>query len=281
MRTNITIKNRLIRVMAFSVLAFLFAGSASAEYIFTSPPRETPEQGQAIYGPMAEALSKALGVKVVYQHPGNWNAYQKKVRADEFDIIFDGPHFAAWRIENQKVTPVVKLPGELSFVLLSRTDNKSISATNDLVSKKVCALPSPNLGTLVAYSMYPNPSQQPNFVNIKGGMKAIHQALKAGKCEGAIMRKSYYSKGLDVGSRASLKVLDESTALTNQGITVGSRVDANTAKKISIFLTSPQGKTVAAPLFKRFSRGSETFVPAQQEDYKGHNLLAENMVFGW
>lgn len=281
MRTNITIKNSLIRLLTASVLAILFVGSASAEYLFTAPPRETPEQGQAIYGPMAEALSKAMGAKVVYQHPGSWNAYQKKVRADEFDIIFDGPHFAAWRIENQKVTPVVRLPGELSFVLLSRTEDKGISATNDLVSKKVCALPSPNLGTLAAYSMYPNPTQQPNFVNIKGGMKAIHQALMAGKCDAAIMRKSYYSKGLDVASRAALKVLQESNALTNQGITVGSRIDANAAMKISAFLTSPQGKAAAAPLFKRFSKGSEKFIPAQQDDYKGHNLLAETMVFGW
>lgn len=46
------------------------------------------------------------------------------------------------------------------------------------------------------------------------------------------------------------------------------------------FLSSPGGQA-AAPIFNRFSKGSEKFVPAQQEVYKGHNLLAENMVFGW
>lgn len=279
MRT--TIKSRLIQIIAASSLAFLYAGTAAAEFIFTAPPRETPEQGQALYGPMAEALSKALGVQVSYEHPGSWHSYQKKLRGDEYDIIFDGPHFAAWRIENLEVTPVVRLPGELSFVLMTRSENKAIAATNDLVSKKVCALPSPNLGTLTAYSMFPNPTQQPEFVNIKGGMKAIHQALVDGKCEGAIVRKGFYAKGLDVASRAGLKVLQESSALTNQGITVSSRIDANAAEKLTVFLTSPRGQAAAAPIFKRFSKGSEKFVPAQHEDYKGHNLLAENMVFGW
>lgn len=281
MRINHALKDTSTRVLMALMVMFLLSGTALADYIFTAPPRETPEKGKALYGPLADALTKVLGVKVVYQHPGNWVNYQKMIRGDKADIFFDGPHFAAWRIATKKASPLVKLPGGLNFVMLSRTEYKEISSTNDLISKKVCALPSPNLGTLTAYSMFPNPSQQPEFVNIKGGMKAIYKALVSGKCRGAIMRKSFYTKGLDTASQSALNVLEESKPLTNQGITVSTRIDASTAKKITIFLTSPQGKAAVGPLFKRFSKGSEKFISAKNVDYKGHNLLVDNMVFGW
>ena len=103
----------------------------------------------------------------------------------------------------------------------------------------------------------------------------------ADKCDAAVIRKSFYSNGLDAASQSALKILEESNALTNQGITVSSRIDATDAQKILAFLTSAQGKVAAAPLFKRFSKGSEEFIPAQHDDYEGHNLLVENMVFGW
>lgn len=281
MRIKIAQKGAFVRVYISLMMAFLFAGSASADFVFTAPPRETPEQGQALYGPLADALSKALGVKVIYQHPGGWINYQKVIRGDKADIFFDGPHFAAWRIENTKHSPSVKLPGVLNFVLVSRSEDRDISSTHDLVSKKVCSLPSPNLGTLTVYSMFPNQSQQPEFVNIKGGFKAVHKALVAGKCDGAIIRKSVYSKALDPTARSALTVLEESAPLTNQGITVSTRIDTATAKTIRTFLTSPEGKAAVAPLFKRFSKGNEKFIPSRLEDYKGHNLLVENMVFGW
>jgi ABC-type phosphate/phosphonate transport system substrate-binding protein len=264
-----------------ALLMFLLSGSASAEFVFTAPPRETPEQGQVLYGPMADALTQQLGVNVSYQHPGNWVNYQKMIRDDQADLFFDGPHFAAWRIDTQKAEPLVKLPGDLNFVMVSRSTDKEITATHDLVSKKVCALPSPNLGTLTAYSMFPNPSQQPKFVNIKGGFKAVHKALVAGKCDGAIIRKSVYSKALDSTARSALRVLEESPPLTNQGITISTQVDANTVRKISDFLASTQGKAASAKLFQRFSKGNEEFVPAKSADYQGHNLLVDNMVFGW
>lgn len=279
---RITGKNDWFRTFfASAMLMFLISGSASAEFVFTAPPRETPEQGQVLYGPMADALTQQLGVKVSYQHPGNWVNYQKMIRDDQADLFFDGPHFAAWRIDTKKAEPLVKLPGVLNFVLVSRSEDKEIASTRDLVSMKVCALPSPNLGTLTAYSMFPNPSQQPKFVNIKGGFKAVHKALVAGKCEGAIIRKSVYSKALDSTARSTLNVLQESDPLTNQGITVSTRIDAANTKKISDFLASTQGKAASAKLFQRFSKGNEKFVPAKSADYQGHNLLVDNMVFGW
>ncbi|MDH5777459.1 MAG: phosphate/phosphite/phosphonate ABC transporter substrate-binding protein, partial [Gammaproteobacteria bacterium] len=68
----------------------------------TAPPRESKEAGNKLYTPLANHLSKLLNAKVVYQHPGNWLNYQRDMREDKYDIVFDGPHFISWRLEHLK-----------------------------------------------------------------------------------------------------------------------------------------------------------------------------------
>lgn len=278
---NTITKKTLLRLVSTAMLAASFAGAASADMVFTAAPRETPEEGQALYGPMVEALSNALGEKVVYQHPGSWKDYQKKIKSGEFDIYFDGAHLAAWRMENQQTRPLVRLPGELAFVLVSRAENKAITTSNDLIARKVCAMPSPNLGTLTLYSMYQNPVQQPEFVVVTGGAKRLMAAMKEGKCEATILRKKYYYKKLDAVAQSRFNVLQESSGITNQGFSISNRVNDEKMVMIQTYLTSPQGQLAAQKLLKRFSPGSEKFVAAYQEEYQGLNLMAQNMMFGW
>jgi hypothetical protein len=60
---------------------------------------------------------------VRYEHPGNWLHYQRNLRNDMYDIVFDGPHFASWRMEHLEHDMLVKLPGNLQFYLLTGADN--------------------------------------------------------------------------------------------------------------------------------------------------------------
>ena len=74
-------------------LLLLFQSAIAKDLILTAPPREKPEAGQKLYGPIASYLTKLLGKKVVYKHPQNWLNYQHEMRHDKYDIVFDGPHF--------------------------------------------------------------------------------------------------------------------------------------------------------------------------------------------
>ena len=107
-----------LRLKIVALCFFIFSPSCFADLILTAPPRETPEAGHAVYAPLARYLSVLLGEPVIYEHPINWKRYEKKMRNDEYDIIFDGPHFAAWRIESLLAKPLIKLPGSLRFVLV-------------------------------------------------------------------------------------------------------------------------------------------------------------------
>ncbi len=104
--------------------------AARADLLLTAPPRESVADGQKQYGPLAEKLTQILGEKVTYQQPKGWLFYQRDMRADKFDIVFDGPHFISWRIKRFGHTPVAKLPGTLVFIVVTEKGAKGFNRRN-------------------------------------------------------------------------------------------------------------------------------------------------------
>lgn len=261
--------------------AVLLPATVLADYILTAPPRESPEAGKKLYTPLADHLSSLLGEKVVYQHPGTWPAYAKNMKKGKYDIVFDGPHFAAWRIDSEQAQPLVKLPGHLLFVIVTRADRPNLQKTSDLLREKICTPPPPSLSALTLYSMFPNPMQQPDFVLLSGDSANVLKQLNAGKCSAAILRDVYYKNQITAEEKTRLHLMLTSKAFTNQGITVSSRVSAKARQSILDSLVDGAGAKAATPMFKRFSNNAHAFLPASTDDYKGHNLLRDNMIFGW
>lgn len=261
--------------------AILFIGTARADLTLSAPPRETPEAGEKVYKPLAEFLTKVLGEKVTYEHPVNWKNYEDKMKKDEYDIVFDGPHFAAWRIDALSARPLVKLPGELNFVLVvKQTDFDNLKPRN-LIGKRVCTLPAPNLGALTLFSMFPHPARQPDYVIINGGFADVAEALELDKCHGAILREKYYNKKASKDFRKSTRVVMRSKGFTNQGITVSSRIPPSYDNLLIKSLTIGDGKNAAKNLFERFNNNDGRFIRAEKKEYEGENLLVDNAIFGW
>ena len=263
------------------LLGLVFANPVFAELILSAPPRESVEEGKKLYEPLAKNLSDLLGEPVVYRHPIDWRNYQKQLQNDEFDIVFDGPHFAAWRMSSLQAKPLVRLPGNLRFVLVTRSDENNITAPKHLVGKPVCTLPSPNLGALTLYSMFPNPIIQPEFQPITGGARQVADKVLNGECRGAILRSSFYYKKLPVEERNRMKVIRESAPIINQGITVSSRIGKTQQSKMLKALTTRNGAEAMQPILERFAHKAKSFIPARDEEYVGKNLLHDNMIYGW
>lgn len=269
-------------IFGFGALAgSLLPGFAAAEYVLTAPPREDAAAGLSVYGPLAEHLSALLGEKVVYQHPGDWRSYERKMRAGEYDIVFDGPHFAAWRIEKGLAHPLVKLPGGMDFVMVVRADQADLKDVQSLIGKRVCMLPSPNLTAMTAYSMFQNPTRQPQFVPVRGGMAQLAEKVASGACVAAVLRSSFYERKLSDAQRQNLRVLAQSQPLTNQGITVSDRLSPQARQQLASSLLGDDGRKAAAALLSRFGNPDKGFEAAAADDYAGQNLLKQNMLFGW
>ena len=275
--------NRLTRRIASGVLmcVVLLGNVAQAEYVLSAPPRESAAAGQQMYGAVAEFLTRVLDTPVVYEYPGDWATYARNMREGKYDILFDAPHFAAWRLENQRAEPVVRLPGKINFVLVAHADNDTVGSAEDLIGRQVCLLPSPSLGAVSAYALFPNPVQQPEFVAMSGSWVDVADAVANGDCRAGVVRKNDYLHLISAQTRERIRVVGETRELTNQGITVSDRVTAVHREKMRRGLTGTDGLAAAEMLVKRFSADNPRWVPSASSDYVDHNLLSQNMMFGW
>jgi len=264
------------------VVLILFPIFASAKtLILSAPPRESSAEGEAQYGPIAKYMSKVLKEPVKYAHPKKWSEYTRAMHDGKYDIVFDGPHFAAWRIKHTHHQAIVKLPGQLNFLIFASKSNKKINKLLDLTGKRICGLPSPNLATMSAFAMFDNPVIQPNIVYIKGGAAKVYQAFKDGKCDAAVVRDQFFFKKLPASERDSLKIVSKSIPYPNQTITAGDRLSPQQIQLLQTSMTSPEGIKVSDKLLNRYSKKRKFFETADTRQYSGIEKLLEDWVWGW
>lgn len=264
------------------VVLIALSSQIKAELILTAPPREQAETGEKLYGPLAKHLTELLGEKVTYVYPNNWLEYQRDLRKDVYDIVFDGPHFVSWRLTHLKHDVLVKLPGTLEFVVIVNADDKEVKNVNDLIGKKICGIPPPNLATLTVIDQFPNPVRQPVIWGIDGGYMDVFRAFASGQCRAAVFRSTFFEKKLTEQDRSNTRVLFRSKALPNQAISVSSRVNAEAKNKIIKSLTAGNGMIATKSISRRFGgQQAKPFVSATKEEYEAPTQLLEGIVFGW
>lgn len=276
-------KHKAVLFLLLSILtifACLFPQSAEADYVLSAPPRESPEDGEKFYGPIANALSALLGVPVTYKHPGGWMKYTLGMRAGQYDIVFDGPHFVAWRMKHVGHIPLVRLDGKLQFYVLAKKSDLKGNSMRSVIGKELCGLASPNLGTVSVFAMYDNPVMQPVIRRVSGGFKVIMKKFLQGECDYAVVRDKLFKK-LPQAQKDTIKIIEKSTPWPNQTISVTQKIGKADRAKIVKFLTSKQGKTAAGKLLGRFSKKKPYFIPAKIKEYRDLELLLEGVVWGW
>lgn len=271
-------KNNLTLTLFF--LLTLFYSDVFADFVLTAPPRESEEQGNKIYGPIAERLSQVTGKKVVYQHPKNWTEYTANMRADKYDIVFDGPHFASWRIKHFNHVPMAKLTGTLGFVIVAKDSDSNVNHLRDLIGKSLCGIASPNLGTMVAFSIFDNPVIQPEIKVIKGGPKEVLKAFMNNECHYAVLLDRFYNN-LPAEKKQNIKVIAKSKQMPNQTFTTSVRLTKIDVDKMTSFLTAEEGAKAGDNLLNIYSKKTRKFVKGDAKEYDGLETLLEGVVFGW
>ncbi len=272
----------LLRCKYLVLILVMYCGHVSAELVFTAPPRESKQAGEEQYGPLAEFFTEQLGQPVKYQHPGNWLTYQSNMRTGKYDIVFDGPHFASWRQAHLQHDMLVKLPGYLQFHLLARAGDSKINSPDDLIGKKICGISPPNLSTLSILAAYTNPVRQPIIKGIKGGMGKVHKVFMSGQCEAMVLRTAFYQKKLKPEDREKLKIIYTTARMPQQVISAGERISPAEKQKLQNYLLKGQkGQKALMPTLKRFGGKARSFIPADNKEYEGYNMLLEGVIFGW
>lgn len=274
---------RVARQSFYQVIGLVWltaiTASASADLLISSPPRQTAEEAQRIYGPVAELLSKAIGERVTYAHPANWIEYINSMRKGTYDIVFDGPHFAAWRMKHLGHVPAVKLPGSLSFVLVVRADDATASDVQDLKTSAICTLSPPNLGAMSVLSQFDNPVIQPELVEVVEQASVI-KVLKQGKCRGAVVQEKFFKK-LDEADRTDLKVIYTSRAFPEQTITLAPKLTEKMREAVVMSLAARDGVPEATQLLATYTKQATYFEIAAASNYEGLEALLEGEIWGW
>ena len=260
---------------ACSLLSAVFLSStavAEEEYIFSAPPRETGENETEVYQPVADYLSKATGKKIVYRHSDNWLSYQDGMRKGAYDLVFDGPHFVSWRMARLKHVPLVKLPGNLAFVVVVRKDNKHINNVKDLAGRPVCGMAPPNLATLTLYSQFDNPARQPLITEVRS-FELAYQGVIGGKCVGTVMRDQLLAK-LDK-DKESVRIIFRSPGMPNQAFSAGPRFSTEERNRIAEALLSPEARKQLPQFFGRYSKDKD-LIRAQDAEFRDLLVLLKD-----
>ena len=273
-------KLNFLQILTLLLVGAFFSTSVYAKLVLTSPPRESAEKGEKIYGPIAKMMSKALGEEVVYQHPVGWMEYSAKMRAGQYDIVFDGPHFAAWRIKHLDHKPVARLPGTLDFVVVTRKSNKRMTSRRGILRGSICGLASPHLATVSILAEFQDSITVPKIIEVKGGPKAVLKAYKEGKCDAAVLRLELW-KNLPKKMKKGSHVVFTTESLPNQTITVSPRVNKKKHGKIAKLFRSRTGAKHSQHLLNRFSKKKRYFVKTELKEFENLENLLEGIVFGW
>lgn len=248
-------------------------GNLRSSWTFSAPPRGTQAEEEALYQPVVQYLSRVTGKQVVYKHATNWLVYSRDMALGQYDLVFDGPHFNGWRQSRLQHTPIVKLPDDFVFVVVSRKDDARIKELKQLAGRTVCAHAPPNLGTLTLLSRFDNPSRQPQIVETQG-WKGAYDGLMEGKCAATVLPIKNLKK-FDTANRT--QVLYQHRALPNQAISAGPQIPADMQRKIAAALISPEGEAITRKLLDVYA--AKGFVPAQAEEYAGLGDLLKDTLY--
>lgn len=270
------LKSRVL--IALAGLISLYSQATLSDFVFTAPPRESLDKGIKVYKPIADYLTKITGERFVYQHPETWSEYSANMHAEKYDLVFDGPHFVDWRINNIDHTVLVKLPQLFRWQIIARKDDSSINDIQDMIDKKVCAPGSPNFGMLSMFSHFTNPDKQPKHVNIKGWIN-VFDGVKNGKCDAGVLPKTNLSVYDKDGKY--VKIIHTHLPYPNQGFTAGKRIRPELRQMIRQGLLSRDGQEAMFDLRKRFASGAK-LVKADNEEYDGVRIVlkrAQNFTY--
>jgi len=255
---------------AFTSPALLEKSPATAStepgtYVFSAPPRESAQAAAEIYGPIADYLSAITGKKVVYRQPANWIAYQAEMRKGDYDLVFDGPHFNAWRASNLQHNILVKAPGEHSFVVVVKKDNDKVRELKQLTGRGICGMSPPNLGTLTVLNEFDNPMRQPLIMSTES-WNTIYSGMQAGRCTAAILPARNLAKFDPQGT--ATRVVFKAKAYPNQAFSASPRITPEDQVKIARALSVPNARTATANLREAYALNGD-FLPVAKDEYAG------------
>ena len=175
-----------IRHLCVALLLVIAPLQLQAETIrFTVQPILERDQSLQAYQPLVQYLESETGLDIQMVASVNFLTYWQQMLKGEFDMILDAAHFTAYRMDNNDYVPIAKLPGTVTYSLVTSPDLLILEPW-ELIGKKVATNEPPSLAMVRLLEMYPNPLRQPIFVESNSSEKALN-LIESEKVDAAIV----------------------------------------------------------------------------------------------
>ena len=267
-----------------AIMLTLMGAVARADLLLTAAPLFDKKTSEALYQPLAEAMSEVLEQKVIYEHPDDWLQYAKVMRTGRYDLIFDQAHFAAWRLMPQNIfhETVARLPGENRYLVLTKAEDPAFGIS-DLLSREICALPSPSLSTMVVLSQFNNPVRQPVMVEAQGRFEDVFKKFKRGECEAAVVSQRYYEEEIvSTEDQELTKVLYTSNPIPNLVLTITKKHPSYVRQDLMTALTDELSPKGSDKIFETFTNGEASrYIEVESGELDPLKNMLQGVLWGW
>lgn len=247
------------------------SSTSASPLILGAPPRSATKDPEA-FGAMARYLSSILRRDVVFEPASVFTNYQSNIQSGRYDFVVDGAHLTGWRIKNRGYDALVKVSGEMRFVVIVPADSR-ITSLAGLRGRAVCTMNPPHLGFLVLQSLF-TPTQQPG-IRPFNALADVFKGVSEKKCAGGIVRDVMVKK-LDPNGK-KVRVVHHYQPIPNETLSAGQRVTpSEKTKVVDAFLTITLDKALT-PYHAAYMEGGR-FERATNADYLRFVNLLEGQV---
>ncbi len=264
-------KHKTLKALLICSLPIISGSTLAATYTLSVQPIVPAKQIEKNYKPLADYLSKKTGDTFIIKSYQNFLTYWIKMKKGKnMDFVLDAAHFTDFRIQRKGYKVLVKQPGTVSFTVVTSEDN-FVFDMEELISKKIATMPSPGLGAVRLYQMFPNPVRIPLCIQADDSIDAVNKVLD-GSVDAAIIPSPL------VGNYDMLNSVISTEPVPHMALSAAPNVPDEVAQKVKAALLDATNTADGKKLLESLKiTGYET---ADAQMYAGFSDLLEG-VYGY
>lgn len=228
---------KMLLVVLIALLALPF-GAIAAELKFGVLPRLAEKEMRDGFTPLAEHLSKELGVKVTLVIPKDFDTWKKEAEARAYDIVYTNPYLyvllkkAVPETEPLVIASEPEIGDDIKGTIIVKKDSP-IKSIAELKGKTIAATDPGSAGAyIVQMKMLSKAGLKKDDVKVifEKRRDPVAEAVLAGKAEAGFVRDDDVEKLKAGGDK--FRRIAVSDPIPNWPIAISKKMDPATAKKL-------------------------------------------------
>lgn len=262
-----------VLVLVSAMILSLTARADKGSLVLAVQPILGEAQTRHAFQPLCDYIGKAVGEGCVIRTSPNFMAYWDITsKGHSYDLVLDAAHFTDYRIEKQGFTVLAKIPGSVTYSLVTPEDAPVFDPA-DLIGKRIATLGVPSVGAARLNALFPNPARQPIAVEVSNAEEGL-QLLLAHRVDAAILPTPIVSEQM---AKGGISLVLTTNPIPHIALSAAPTVDKATQAKIRQVLLDadkrPDGRAMLKEIgFDRFDRATAAMYAGQSRvlsDYWG------------